>query len=696
MQQSEITTLRGGLDLVTPSISVAPGRCIAVSNHEVTDSGVARCEGFERYDGRTGPSAATYAVLSFDAGQAAISAGDPVVGAASGATGIALYDATVDTGSYGGSDAAGMIVLYLVDGDFQDDENLQVSAVTKAVANGTQAVDGAANDTLDSTYLAAVRVALRSAITAVPGSGNILGIHSYNGDVYAFRNNVGGTACIMHKSSAAGWVEQAFGTMLSLDAATAEFLEGEPLVGETSGHTATIERAVLLSGEWNSAGVGYLVLSGATGIFQNNETITSASGSATSNGTASTITLAASGRVRCTNHNFFGTSNLFRMYGVTSTGRAFEWDGSVLAPINTGLSDALDKPKFVGIHANHLLLGYDGGAIQHSATGMPLNFNAVDGAGELGVGEDLTNIVSAASKATVFFANNSIHYLTGSAPGASGDFLVETITREAGAKTDSAIMADQPIYLDNQGVRKMSTSQAFGDWKLGTLSLLVHPYLQSRKQTTATIVGAYAARSKDQYRIMWSDGEALVMYLGGKEPEATTFSYDQAITCTGQGEDSNGNERLFFGTSDGYVMEVDKGLSFDGGVISAYIRYPWRHQRSPNQEKRYHGLNINLDGGPTGATLSVAVEYSYADNEINPKGADEQAVPGQGGIWDTSTWDQFYWDSRLQAPLRVDLDAIGENVSYALISEQADEAPYTLSSDEVWFSQRRLKRRKAI
>lgn len=697
MQKADITPLVGGLDLITPAISVAPGRCIAVANYEITDQGTARCEGYERYDGQKAPSAATYSVLEFDAGQAAISAGDTVTGASSGATGIALYDAEVETGTYGGSDATGFLVLYCVTGTFADDENLQVSAATKSVANGTQAVEAAATDTLHNTYLAAVRVALRSSITTVPGSGNILGVHLYKGDVYAFRNNAGATACVMHKASAAGWVEQTFGTKLNFGVGTTEFVEEETLTGGTSGHTATIKRIIVTTGDWSSNdAAGYVVLSGATGVFQNSETVTSASGSATANGTAAAITLAASGRVRCINHNFYGSSNLERMYGVTSTGRAFEWDGTTLAPISTGLSDALDKPKFVGVHANHLLLGYDGGAVMHSSTGLPLNYFAVDGAGELGIGADITGIISAAAKATVFFSPNSIHYLTGSAPGASGDFLMEAITREAGAKTDSAIMADQPIYLDNQGVRKLSTSQAFGDWKLGTLSRFVHPYLQARKSAGATVVGAMPVKAKDQYRLVWDDSEVLVVYLGGKDPEITSFTYSFTPTCAAYGEDTSGNERIFCGTSDGYVMELDKGLSFDGGEIAAYIRYPWRHQGAPNMEKRYHGLNINMLGGATGATLQISVEYSYADDEISPKSDGNQTVPGQGGIWDTSTWDEFYWDSRLQVPLRVDLDAIGENMSYAIISEASDEAAHILSSDEVWFSQRRMKRRKAI
>jgi hypothetical protein len=81
----------------------------------------------------------TYSVLNFDAGTAAISAGDTVTGEDSGATGTAAYDATVNSGTYGTNDAAGYLALTGVTGTFEDDENLQVSAGTKSVANGTAA-----------------------------------------------------------------------------------------------------------------------------------------------------------------------------------------------------------------------------------------------------------------------------------------------------------------------------------------------------------------------------------------------------------------------------------------------------------------------------------------------------------------------------------------------------------------------------
>lgn len=76
--------------------------------------------------------------LAFDAGSAEISVGDTVVGATSAASGVVVA-IQINSGTWGGSDAAGYLYLKDFNGtSYTDDENLQVSAATKAVANGAQ------------------------------------------------------------------------------------------------------------------------------------------------------------------------------------------------------------------------------------------------------------------------------------------------------------------------------------------------------------------------------------------------------------------------------------------------------------------------------------------------------------------------------------------------------------------------------
>ncbi|MCA9367294.1 hypothetical protein KC887_03480 [Candidatus Kaiserbacteria bacterium] len=45
----------------------------------------------------------------------------------------------------------------------------------------------------------------RAAIQTVPGNGDILGVWMFNGNLYAFRNDAGDTAAVMHKATPTGW-----------------------------------------------------------------------------------------------------------------------------------------------------------------------------------------------------------------------------------------------------------------------------------------------------------------------------------------------------------------------------------------------------------------------------------------------------------------------------------------------------------
>lgn len=61
------------------------------------------------------------------------------------------------------------------------------------------------SDDEEFTAVQVEKVARRSAISAVPGDGPIRGVVQYKDNVYAFRDNVAGTECVMHKASVSGW-----------------------------------------------------------------------------------------------------------------------------------------------------------------------------------------------------------------------------------------------------------------------------------------------------------------------------------------------------------------------------------------------------------------------------------------------------------------------------------------------------------
>lgn len=682
-------SLTGGLDLVTPAVAVPSGRAIACLNYECGARGYTRSAGYERFDGQPSPSAASFWRQAFTTGTTAIAKGDVITGATSGATAIVLEAAVPESGDWATNDAAGDVFAYNLTGTFTDGEDLQVSAATVAVASEGPVENDTADDALRKARIIAAADERRAVILQIPGSGPVRGVFTYKGDVYGIRDNAGATAGVLHKAETGGWVAQSFGHTIDFNTSTARFEAGETLTGGTSGATATIERVVKQSGDWGSTGAGYLVLSGVSGTFQAAETITSASGSATATAAQAAVTLPAGGTYQAVVHNFYGASNRVRAYLASGAGRAMEWDGTVMAPARTGLSDALDKPKYIAVISNHLLLGFDGGAVMNSGTGEPLTFEVVAGAAEQNLGEDITGIKASQKGAVVITGRNKIAYLTGKD---SSDFFMKEISEDSGAVANTLEVVGKPLFLDDLGIRDMTAAQSFGDWKMGTITYDIEPILSSLKKDGVVPVGAMRVRSKDQYRLFYSDGRGISIYFGRRKPECMIFKVPFTPSVLTSGEDSSGYEVLFAGDSDGWVYQIDKGGSFDGGEVEAYLRTAYLHQGNPMQEKRYQRGYLEMDTGLNGAQLAIAADFSYGSADRPAASEVPFSAVGGGGFWDALYWNRFNWSAPFQASGFFDLDGIGQNLSLVFMSDAADEEPHTLSTLSVFVSPRRTLR----
>lgn len=202
--------LAGGMYETLPHVSIPPGAATLGVNYEVRpEGGYRRVDGYERFDGRTSPSDATYYTLPFDTGSTEIEVGDTIDGATSGATGYVVR-VELDSGTWAGGDAAGTLCYAALSGTFEDAENIEVSAVASAVSTDTPTL-GVYEDDRYKTCMRAAYDYWRDLIGAVPGEGPIRGVAIFNGKVYAFRNAVGGASCVMFESSTGGWVSKKTG-----------------------------------------------------------------------------------------------------------------------------------------------------------------------------------------------------------------------------------------------------------------------------------------------------------------------------------------------------------------------------------------------------------------------------------------------------------------------------------------------------
>jgi hypothetical protein len=667
--RSDYIKFLGGLDLMSPVLSIAPGNALDAVNYEpLALGGYKRIDGYERYDGRTSPSSATYYYATLTG---TVSVGDTITGATSGATG---YVVTVGDGD---------LALTKAVGTFTSGETLNVGGSPVGTLTSVPLKRGHLTGYDDAVSLAAAADAYRSDIGVVPGSGAILGVWMYKGVLYAFRNSADGAACHMHKSSAAGWTQIDLGEEIAFSNANASVAEGDVLT--QSAVTATIKRVVVETGTLASGtNTGRLILTGrAGGSFVAGAATSTDGGSLTLGGAESAITLQPDGRFEFVNHNFAGSTDTFRMYGCDGANRAFEFDGTTFVPIETGMAE--DKPSYIAAHKKKLFLAFRG-SLQNSGDGTPYVWTVMAGAQEIGIGDEITGLLPQPGEALAIFSRNSSHQLVGST---IDDFTLSPISPETGAIARTAQNLGVAYALDDRGVIQITRTQAFGNFNHATVSRLAQPVIDEMRSKA---VASTVYRDRNQYRLYCSDGTGFIMTIEGtKVVGITRLEYPVNVTCACSSEDGDGRDVVFFGADNGYVYQADRGSSFDGEDITAYLRMPFSNTRSPRYRKRYRKAIMEMSA--TGySSIRFHPEFTYGDEDVGSHRLQTGEIQGAGGYWDRDNWEQFFYDARIVSSPTFPVSGTGLNVSLVFYSKSAIDLGHTLQGVVLHYSMRRLSR----
>lgn len=676
--QYSLIQMGGGLDLITPTLSLKPGVLREALNFECNvTGGYSSISGYERYDGHAAPSSGTYVALDVNMVPAiVINIGDSVSGATSGATGTII------------ATSSSMLVIANPSGTFivGEDINRSGSPIAEVVAFST--VDTPKSN---AVYLAAAADILRASIAKPSGSGPIRGVFFFGGSVYALRNNVGGTAAVLYKSSAAGWTAVTFYSELSFSSGLVKPAEGATLYGNTSTATGVVKRVVTRTGAWGSTAAGTVVIQITSGAFQNGESVKLGSGAGavqfTAASASSAITLLPGGRLEIVEASIIGNTTLPRIYGADGVNPAWEFDGTTLVPIHTGMTT--DTPKHIAAHKDHLWLSY-GASLQYSGLADPYAWTLVLGAGEINAGEEITNLLpqpgSDSSAALAVITKNGTKFFYGT-PGGSSAQLV-TYNSGVGGRHYTAQNLMNAHVLDDRGVISIATSLNFGNFDTATLTFAMQPWIVSKR----TIASASCVnREKSQHRVFFSDGSALyTTVVNGQFMGALPQFFPDAVICAWNGEDDDGDEITFVGSSDGWVYQFDKGTSFDGANISAYITLNYDPSRSPRILKSYRRAVTEVFGN-TYAELQASYKLGYAKSEYGIPSWDTYTATMMQGGWDGIVhWDSgASWDTQSIAPVEIEMTGTAENVALSFSTDNNFSGPITITSSIIHYIIRR-------
>ena len=229
---TQYSRFAGGLDLVSPPLTIDAGKCISINNYECNSlGGYRRIDGYERFDGRPSPSAQSYYYCPCTF-VATVTVGQTITGATSAATGKVLQVEST------------YLIIDRLTGTFVL-ENFNVGGVLKGALTILPSKDGHPTGIGHATALGLTADDYRTNITAVTGSGVIRGVCMYKGVAYAFRDNAAGTAVDIWKSTSTGWQQITLFKSLPFKTCTVDVLDGVVINQKNSGATATVKRQVI-------------------------------------------------------------------------------------------------------------------------------------------------------------------------------------------------------------------------------------------------------------------------------------------------------------------------------------------------------------------------------------------------------------------------------------------------------------------
>lgn len=667
---------QGGWDLDTPTLSLPNGFVRDTQNFEVSQvkgGGYRRCDGYERVDGRSAPSAASFTIVQVDAMVYA--------------EGPAANKVIANVFGPGGGNAVwfgpNYFVLTNVTGTFGVGHQLQDIFANYIGVVVDQTVVPTAEEIAKFTNLAADYY--RALIQPVPGSGNTRGVAvlpiSGVDTLFAWRDNVGGTACDIYKATTSGWAAVPFFKEVSFTAGNGTIAEAETLT--QGGVTATIKRVVHETGSFlGGTAAGRLIITTPSGGNFAAGAATTPSATLTLSGAQSTISINPGGQYKFRTHNFTGQTTGKRLYGCNSVDDPFEFDGEIYVPLNFGTSNA---PRDLVIHREHLVCMVRNSIIG-AGPGAPYKFNAAAGGFEIVLGDTVTNFLpqpgDTQNAALAITTESNVHTLYG-----TSTLNWNLVGQNSGVMGifGTGARVNQSYWLDDNGVTNLRASQEFGNFNAATITNNVSSYIRER---TSSVLGATVNAEKSQYRLYFTDMTALYCTivnnrLFGLMPQRFAHTF----TCLWDG--TSEQNKLYAGGSDGMVYQLDVGTSFDGEAIDAHLVFNWNAARSPRVLKRYRKAAIETQGGVY-AAIQFGYNLSYAKG-TTPQDVGRVYEMASSGIpfWDSFTWDNFYWDGNGISPTELEMRGTGENLQMVLRSGTDYIPSYTVNSLLVHYSTRR-------
>jgi len=398
--------------------------------------------------------------------------------------------------------------------------------------------------------------------------------------------------------------------------------------------------------------------------------------------TAKKTGLVPDGAYNFSNENINGSE---MMYGASGVHKLFQWDGTTWTDLTTGMT--VDTPDYVLGFKKHLFAASDTD-LHNSSLGDATTWAAITGATQIQMETPITGLQRLTGGRLGIWSRNSMGILDGSV---AADFVVTNMSQygnSMGAIAGTLQQLGSRVYfMDDRGVTDFRTAQEFGDYIDATISTDIQPTIESKKDTVVTSV---TIKNKTQYRVFFSDKTGIIATFRGHRLSGwTKFQLPLQVTTICNTEDTNGAERIYFGSTDGYIYEMESGSSFDGAAIDSFLLIAPVHLGSPFHSKRFRRAQFDMQAEGVVSIQGKPVFYNRDGPLIN---YDNIHIDGiSGGVLGTMVLGADVLGGSDIVTGVLDTPGVGEYIGI-YVSSDAVQSQWEMDGINFQFSMGRRKR----
>ena len=457
---------------------------------------------------------------------------------------------------------------------------------------------------------------------------------------------------------------------------------------------------IVVTGEFGASipATGVLVLSAINGTFSSGEDIlVGGVKKVTASSSVFYPSVPENASFNWIAYNFYGSADKTATYFVDGvTNNLYVFDGEKIAAISLGVGVGLSH-----ITANKSRLYIAAGAsLFISSSISPFKFDAVDGAAEIAVGSNVTNLVvakGAQSSALVVTTDKSIHVLYGDD---ASSWQLQVLSKDVGAiKNTACLVNGDVLFASNSGVFSVQAVNQYGNFALNSMTQSVLPLY---KELLPLFKRAVVRADESQYRLYCSDGRVLVATQARSQTDDSRYMAFSLVSYKDYETDqfvlndvcrivSSGGTERFFVASDNYVYEMDVGTSFDGRPIFAYFVTAFMNNKFLSIRKRYKRITISvMSDGYSECGVMYDVSPSGYDGGVG-RGSVLQVYP-LGTWYDVSKYGKFVWSAGITPEYTIDTPGTGKAISIMVKSLSEISDKFAVMSFTIVYSTGRMER----